>query len=44
MLSIIGCGRSDFEGLLQLRAFNIDNKNGCGRSDFEGLLQHPLRW
>ena len=40
MLSIVGCGRFDFEGLLQLmnQALHIDTS--CGRFDFEGLLQH----
>ena len=39
MLSIVGCGRSSFEGLLQLLIVLIVKIVGCGRSSFEGLLQ-----
>ena len=39
MLSIIGCGRSSFEGLLQQRSIGSPTDFGCGRSGFEGLLQ-----
>ena len=39
MLSIVGCGRSDFEGLLQLIKNHWHAQCRCGRSDFEGLLQ-----
>ena len=40
MLSIVGCGRSDFEGLLQQDFHNNVLHYSCGRSSFEGLLQH----
>ena len=39
MLSIVGCGRSSFEGLLQQNAKQAIPLIGCGRSSFEGLLQ-----
>ena len=39
MLSIVGCGRSSFEGLLQRGDYELACSFGCGRSSFEGLLQ-----
>ena len=42
MLSIVGCGRSSFEGLLQLIGLPLLVVVCCGRSSFEGLLQHVV--
>ena len=42
MLSIVGCGRSSFEGLLQPLMLLNHAFYRCGRSSFEGLLQQPL--